>query len=89
MCSCSQHSAASEASAARPADGLTFRVEDMACGHCAGSIKQEIEKALPGTKVDADPASKLVTVRGGGDYSTIRSIVSGVGYTPSAEPALT
>ena len=58
-------------------------------GYADVSIKQAIEKALPGTKVDADPASKLVTVRGGGDYSTIRSIVSGVGYTPSAEPALT
>uniref|UniRef100_UPI002FCBF754 heavy-metal-associated domain-containing protein n=1 Tax=Devosia sp. TaxID=1871048 RepID=UPI002FCBF754 len=67
---------------------LAFRVDDMACGHCAGSIKQAIENALPGTKVDADPASKLVTVRGDGDYPTIRSIVSGIGYTPSAEPTL-
>lgn len=78
----------SETSAVRSANVLAFQVEDMTCGHCAGSIKQVIESALPGTRVDADPASKLVTVHGGGDYSTIRSIVTGIGYTPSAEPAL-
>lgn len=88
MCSCAQHSNQAETSAVRSENELAFRVDDMACGHCAGSIKQAIENALPGTKVNADPDSKLVTVRGGGDYPTIRSIVSGIGYTPSAEPAL-
>lgn len=88
MCSCTQHSAPSETSAVRTANVLAFQVEDMTCGHCAGSIKQAIENALPETRVDADPASKLVTVYGGGDFPTIRSIVSGIGYTPSAEPAL-
>jgi len=85
MCSCEQHSRPATDSAANTAPGaLNFTVEDMTCGHCAGTIKSAIESALPGTTVNADPASKLVSVKGFGDYAAIKSIVSGAGYTPSA-----
>ena len=85
MCSCQQHSQSATDTAAKAASGgLNFTVEDMTCGHCAGTIKTAIETALPGTSVDADPASKLVSVKGFGDYAAIKSIVSGAGYTPSA-----
>lgn len=84
MCSCQQHSPSTTDTAAKSAPGtLNFTVEDMTCGHCAGTIKTAIETALPGTSVDADPGSKLVSVKGFGDYAAIKSIVSGAGYTPS------
>lgn len=84
MCSCQQHSEPSlETTTAKP-DGLSFRVDDMACGHCAGTIKNAIETALPGTAVVADPASKLVSVKGSVDYAAVAPIVVGAGYTPSA-----
>lgn len=82
MCSCQQHSKP-PLETAMP-DGLSFRVDDMACGHCAGTIKNAIETALPGTTVIADPASKLVSVRGSVDYAAVAPIVIGTGYTPSA-----
>ena len=50
-------------------------------------IKKAIETTLPGTALNADPESKLVTVEGYGDYAAIKSIVIGAGYTPSAAPA--
>lgn len=84
---CEHHSeSASETVATSAPTSLEFRVDDMACGHCAGTIKKAIETALPGATVDADPASKLVNVTGFGDYAAIKAIVTGAGYTPGAAP---
>ncbi len=82
MCSCSQHGTAEIA--ATPQQGVRLLVSDMTCGHCAGTIKSAIEQALPGALVTAEPASKLVTVTGAGDYAAIQAIVTRAGYTPSA-----
>ena len=62
----------------------TFCVSGMTCGHCAGTIKTAIETSLPGTSVEADPASKLVSVRGSTDLTTIQALVIEAGYTPTA-----
>ncbi|MBM6595365.1 heavy-metal-associated domain-containing protein [Microvirga sp. BT291] len=62
---------------------MTLRVEDMTCGHCAGTIKKAIETGLPGTSVEADPASKLVSVRGSADLTSIKALVTEAGYTPT------
>jgi copper chaperone len=71
MCGCSTHQT------------QETQVEDMTCGHCAGTIKKAIETGLPGTQVDADPASKLVSVRGSTDLSSIKALVTEAGYTPT------
>jgi copper chaperone len=62
---------------------LTLRVEDMTCGQCAGTIKKAVESAMPGTQVDADPAAKLVSIRGTTDLAAVKAIVTDAGYTPS------
>jgi copper chaperone len=85
MCGCSTHQSGTEGQTVVPnTSGLTLRVEDMTCGHCAGTIKKAVESALPGTQVDADPASKLVSIRGTVDLSAVKAIVAEAGYTPSA-----
>ncbi|MFC4173273.1 heavy-metal-associated domain-containing protein [Microvirga sp. GCM10011540] len=85
MCGCSTHQTDRAGQNVLPKDGsLTLRVEDMTCGHCAGTIKKAVESALPGTQVDADPASKLVLIRGTADLSAVTAIVAEAGYTPSA-----
>ncbi len=85
MCSCQQHSSASTNATSAPEGAISFRVEDMTCGHCAGTIKKAIEDTLPGSVVTADPTSKLVNVVGTTDFAAIKSIVAGAGYTPSAD----
>jgi len=85
MCSCQQHSTATAVTTPTPNGAVSFRVEDMTCGHCAGTIKQAIEGRIPGTSVTADPGSKLVSVQGGADVAAIRSAITAAGYTPSAE----
>lgn len=83
MCGCSSHSSQPGAAKVR-SNALVLRVEDMACGHCAGTIKKAIEAGLPGTQVEADPSSKLVSVRGSVDLASIKALVTRAGYTPTA-----
>ncbi|MGE7468692.1 heavy-metal-associated domain-containing protein [Bosea sp. NPDC003192] len=85
MCSCQQHSTTTSAPAPAPGGVISLRVEDMTCGHCAGTIKQAVEGKIPGTSVTADPGSKLVSVEGSADVAAIRSAITAAGYTPSAE----
>ncbi|MBD2746087.1 heavy-metal-associated domain-containing protein [Microvirga sp. BT688] len=84
MCGCSTHQTQATQTVERHRDALTLRVEDMTCGHCAGTIKKAIETGLPGTRVEADPASKLVSVRGSTDLTSIKALVTEAGYTPTA-----
>jgi copper chaperone len=83
MCGCSTHQNQSTQAVSRDPSAFTLRVEDMTCGHCAGTIKNAIETGLPGTTVEADPASKLVSVRGNADLISIKALVTEVGYTPT------
>ncbi|MBJ6126854.1 heavy-metal-associated domain-containing protein [Microvirga sp. BT325] len=83
MCGCSNHQSHKAAGTRQPASGsLTVPVDDMTCGHCAGTISQAIEADLPGTQVHADPATKIVSIRGTTDTDTVRDIISRAGYTP-------
>jgi copper chaperone len=81
---CSTHQTQETQIVERDPAALTLRVEDMTCGHCAGTIKKAIETGLPGTQVEAEPASKLVSVRGSTDLISIKALVTEAGYTPTA-----
>jgi copper chaperone len=84
MCGCSTHRSEETGQAAVPLAGvLTLRVEDMTCGHCAGTIKNAIETGLPGTQVDPNPGSKLVSIRGTADLPAVKAILASAGYTAS------
>ena len=63
---------------------LSFRVEDMTCGHCAGTIKGAIEGSIPGARVEADPVRKLVSVTGTADQAQVAALIAEAGYTPEA-----
>jgi copper chaperone len=63
---------------------IRLKVEDMTCGHCAGAVTKAVEGAVPGAKVAADPASKLVTVTGAGDAAKVEAAIRAAGYTPQA-----
>jgi copper chaperone len=84
MCECcSPRTEPSDAGQKAP-EAIMLRVDDMTCGHCAGAIRLAIETGLPGTQVEADPASKLVAVRGSTDLAAIRSLVTQAGYSPAS-----
>ncbi|KAA3504405.1 copper chaperone [Rhizobium rhizogenes] len=83
MCNGHQHHHETTTAAPFGAD-LSFHVEDMTCGHCAGVIKGAIEKTVPGAAVHADPASRTVVVGGVSDAAQIAEIITAAGYTPEA-----
>ena len=83
MCGCSTHQAPSTNVVEWDPDVLTLKVEDMACGHCAGAITKAIQAGLPGAKVQADPATKIVRVSGTANLAAVRSLVARAGYTPT------
>ena len=83
MCGCSSHQAEKGGKAHGTSSAVTIKVADMTCGHCASTITKAIEAALPGTLVDANPVSKLVSVHGSSDPDAIRAVVVQAGYTPS------
>lgn len=83
MCGCSTHQSQSSKSVEHDPSALALKVEDMTCGHCASTITKAIEGGLPGAKVEADPASRLVLVRGTADLSKVKALVAEAGYTPS------
>lgn len=62
---------------------LTFTVSDMTCGHCAGTIKKAIESGVPGAHVNADPATKVVSITGSSNRDLLAGIITGAGYTPT------
>jgi copper chaperone len=84
MCGCATHRSqgAADVTTQSP-DTLTLRVEDMTCGHCAGTITKAIEANIPGAQVHADPATKLASVQGTADLPAIKHLVAAAGYTPS------
>jgi copper chaperone len=84
MCGCATHSeAASRPETTQAREGLSLRVEDMTCGHCAATVKSEIESYLKGATAEVDLSSKIVTVRGVPDLAAIEVVVASAGYTPS------
>lgn len=59
---------------------ITFRVEDMTCGHCEKAIRQALSEALPGAEVAVDRETHVVTVAG--DAGKAEAAITEAGYTP-------
>jgi copper chaperone len=85
MCGCSTHQPESGTTAKRDPNLLTLKVEDMTCGHCASTIIKAVEAGLPGARVQADPATKLVSIQGTRNLTKIEALIVGAGYTPTVQ----
>jgi copper chaperone len=83
MCGCSTHQPQSNTATESDPNAVTLKVEDMTCGHCASTITKAVEFGLPGTRVQADPATKFVSIRGTRDLAKVEALIIGAGYTPT------
>lgn len=64
---------------------LTYRVEDMTCGHCASAIRRAVQALDAGASADVDLVQKLVHVQPGAAVAEqVRDAISDAGYTPIA-----
>lgn len=81
MCEAHQHHESEKAGAApASANGVTFHVSDMTCGHCAGVVTKALEQTLPGAKFNIDLANSRVTVDG--DATRAAEAIRSAGYSP-------
>jgi copper chaperone len=62
---------------------LTFRVDDMSCGHCVRAIKQAVRALDAGAAVDVDLSRHLVRVQASHlDAPAVSLALQQAGYSP-------
>lgn len=67
---------------------FTFRVPDMTCGHCAGTIAKAIAAEDAGARVEADIRQRLVRVEpASASAAELEAAIREAGYSPATEEA--
>ena len=67
---------------------ITFRVDDMTCGHCVGAITQALKATDQNAEVRIDLSRHLVEIEpGSSDAEALGNAITGAGYTPVAVSA--
>lgn len=62
---------------------ISFRVDDMTCGHCVGVITEALQAADRGAAVRVDLAAHRVEVDpASADAATLADAIREAGYTP-------
>lgn len=62
---------------------ISFRVDDMTCGHCVSTITRAVKAADDGAQVSVDLARHLVHVEPVDSQSEeLRAAIEQAGYTP-------
>lgn len=63
----------------------TFTIDNISCGHCVATIKNEIEELEGVVGVDGDPEDKTITVQWQepATASQVESKLSEIGYPAS------
>lgn len=61
---------------------VTYRIADMTCGHCAGTIARALAGVDKGARVEVDVARKLVSVTSGAPEDELAEAIREAGYTP-------
>ena len=61
MCSSHEHTTDT---ASEKVEGTTFKVAEMSCGHCAGTIRKAFDQLMPCVGVGIDLNKREVTVAG-------------------------
>jgi len=62
---------------------LTFKVEDMTCGHCVGVITKAIKAEDESAKVEIDLLTKTVKIESRESAENFVSVITEAGYTVS------
>lgn len=63
-------------------EGATFKVAEMTCGHCVGTIRKAFDKMMPGVGVAINLDKREVTVAG--DAAIAAETIRAAGYEPKA-----
>ena len=71
---------------------VTYRIDDMTCGHCASTIARAVAGVEKDARIDVSVADKLVRISGTAPDAEFAEAIREAGYTPqevqeSAAPA--
>lgn len=77
MCSSHEHTSHT---AGEKVEGTTFKVAEMSCDHCAGSVRKAFDQMMPGVGVAIDLDRREVTVAG--DAAVAAETIRAAGYEP-------
>lgn len=59
---------------------ITFRIEDMTCGHCAGRISRAIAEVDRTARVEIDIPARSIRVYGIASEAELKEAIRGAGY---------
>ncbi len=69
---------------------IAFRVDDMTCGHCVGTITKALKSADEGAKVEIDLGRHLVKIEPAqAAPKALQDAITEAGYTPVPAEAAT
>ncbi len=63
---------------------LTFKIDDMTCGHCVASITKAIQELDRQATIAADVQSHVVQIASAANSEAIEAAIRDAGYTPQA-----
>lgn len=63
---------------------LTFRVDDMTCGHCVATIVNAVKQKDANAQIEVDLPQHLVRIDTSVDAGGIEQAIRDAGYTPLA-----
>ena len=63
---------------------LEFKLPDMSCGHCAGTVTKAVKQVDPQAKVDVDLQTKQVKVESAEPREQFAEALTEAGYPPAA-----
>lgn len=65
---------------------MELKIQNMTCGGCARSVTKAIQSVDPNAKIEADPATRAVTVETGAALATLQKALEEAGYPAIANP---
>ena len=64
---------------------MQFRIENMTCSGCAGSVTKAIQSVDKAAVVKADPANRKIEVETSAARAEIEAVLAEVGYPPARQ----
>ena len=60
-----------------------FAIPNLSCGHCVRAVTEAVQAADPAAQVQADPATKQVSVESTLPREALAARLAEAGYTPA------